>query len=53
MKSAHAGLAISSQEWRTSTEHIERALKKFKVGARESREFCALIEDLRNQIVER
>ena len=53
MKSAHAGLAISSLEWRTSTEHVERALKKFKVGAQESKEFCALIEDLRDQIVER
>jgi hemoglobin len=53
MKSAHAGLAISSPEWRTSMAHFERALKKFKVGAQESKEFCALIEDLRDQIVER
>ena len=53
MKSAHAGLAISSQEWRTSMEHVERALKKFKVDEQESQELCALIEDLRNQIVER
>ena len=53
MKSAHAGLAIGSQEWRTSMEHVERALKKFKVGAQDSMEFCSLIEDLRDQIVER
>ena len=53
MKNAHAGLSISSQEWRTSMEHVERALKKFKVGAQESMEFCSLIEDLRDQIVER
>src|SRR6516165_3193764 len=53
MKSAHAGLTISAQEWRTSMEHVERALKKFKVGGQESKEFCALIEDLRDQIVER
>jgi len=34
-------------------EHVERALKKFKVDAQESKDFCALIEDLRDQIVER
>jgi hypothetical protein len=33
-------------------EHVERTLKKFKVGAQESKEFWALIEDLRDLIVE-
>jgi len=33
-------------------EHVERAFKKFKVVAQESEEFCALIKDLKDQIVE-
>jgi hemoglobin len=53
MKTAHAGLGISSGDWKTTMAHIERALKKFKVPAKESKEFMALFERTRKQIVER
>jgi hemoglobin len=53
MKTAHAGLAISASEWQAMMEHVERAVKKFKLTERESKEFLALISDLKSQIVER
>jgi hemoglobin len=53
MKSAHAGLGISPGDWKASMAHVERALKKFKVPAKESKEFLALFERTRKQIVER
>jgi hemoglobin len=53
MKSAHAGLGISAGDWKASMAHVERALKKFNVPAKESKEFVALFERTRKQIVER
>jgi hemoglobin len=53
MKPAHAGLGISASDWKTSMEHIGRALKKFNIPQRESKEFLAIIEGLRGEIVER
>jgi len=53
MKPAHAGLGISASDWKLSMEHIERALKKFHVPERESKEFLAIVENLRGEIVER
>ena len=52
MKTSHAGLAISAIDWKTAISHVERALKKFKVPERESREFVALIDGLAGEIVE-
>ena len=53
MKPAHAGLGISASDWKVSMEHIQRALSKFKVPDRESKELLALVEGLAEQIVER
>jgi hemoglobin len=53
MKTAHAGLGISSGDWKASMAHVERALRKFKVPAGERKEFIALFERARKQIVER
>ena len=53
MKPAHAGLGISASDWKLAMEHIERALKKFNVGERESKEFLGIIDALRGEIVER
>lgn len=52
MKTAHAGLAISASEWKVAMDHVERALVKFKVPERESKELFALIDGLADQIVE-
>jgi hemoglobin len=53
MQPAHAGLGISAGDWKISMEHIERALKKFNIPPRESKEFLAIVEGLRGEIVER
>jgi hemoglobin len=53
MKTAHAGLGISAEEWRIAMEHAARALEKFKAPERESKEFMAMFEDVRGEIVER
>lgn len=52
MKSSHAGLGISASDWKIAMEHIERALKKFKVPERESKELIALVDGLAREIVE-
>ena len=53
MKRAHAGLGISASEWKLAMDHIQRALLRFKVPERESKELLALIEGLSAEIVER
>jgi hemoglobin len=53
MKQAHAGLAINANEWKIAMDHIERALAKFKVPERESKELLALVDGLKGEIVER
>jgi hemoglobin len=53
MKTAHEGVGIHARDWKGTMAHIERALKKLKVPATESKEFLALFERARKQIVER
>jgi hemoglobin len=53
MKTAHAGLEISTSDWHLSIEHIQRALTKFKVPEAESKEFLALFSVLEDEIIER
>ena len=53
MKTAHAGLEISTSDWQLSIEHIQRALTKFKVPEAESKEFLALFSVLGDEIIER
>jgi hemoglobin len=52
MKTAHAGLGISASNWQIAMDHVARALLKFKVPERESKELLALVEGLADQIVE-
>jgi hemoglobin len=53
MKTSHAGLGISASDWKIAIDHVERALRKFKVPEHESRELIALIDGLAGEIVER
>lgn len=53
MKPAHAGLSISASEWKIAMDHIQRALAKFEVPQRESKELLAIVDGLRGEIVER
>ena len=52
MKPAHAGLGISTGDWKIAMDHIERALAKLKVPERESKEVVAIFDGLRGEIVE-
>jgi hemoglobin len=53
MKTAHAGLGISGEEWTIAMEHAHRALVKFVVPERESVELMAMFEQVKDDIVER
>ncbi len=53
MKTAHEGLGISASDWKVAMDHVQRALMKFKVPERESKEMLALFSGLEDQIVER
>src|SRR5262249_30787273 len=53
MKSAHAGMGIRSSHFNALVEDLGKALKKFKVPARERRELVALLAPTKKDIVER
>lgn len=52
MKTAHQGLAITQAEWESAGKKMGAALQKFKVSEPDSKEFAAMIEKLRPDIVE-
>ncbi|MGE5283663.1 MAG: group I truncated hemoglobin [Actinomycetota bacterium] len=52
MKTSHAGLNISKQEWEANMRHAVAALEKFQIPPKEQQEFLALFEQYRNDIVE-
>jgi hemoglobin len=51
MKTAHAGLDITPAEWDSSIEKFKVALNDQKVGEQEQKEFIAIIQKLRPDIV--
>jgi len=52
MKTAHAGLGISANDWNLALDHVRRALAKFNVPDKEGKELLAVISGLSDQIVE-
>ena len=52
MKPSHQGLAITQAEWDASMVMLKNALNRFKVGEPERKEFLAIIENTRKDIVE-
>jgi hemoglobin len=52
MKTSHGGLGITTAEWEAGIRHAAAALDHFKVPAKEKKEFIALFERYRNDIVE-
>lgn len=52
MKPAHQGLAITDAEWEAAGKKMATALQKFKVAEPEQKEFAAMIEKLKVDIVE-
>lgn len=53
MAPAHQGLEITVKEWETSTKMLQASLEKFKVPEKEQKEFMALVDKLRDDIVEK
>jgi hemoglobin len=53
MKTVHAGLVITEAEWTVSQKYLAAALDKQSVPAQERKEFLALVDSLKKQIVER
>jgi hemoglobin len=52
MKQAHQGLAITQVEWEAAGKKMAVALAKFNVSEPDQKEFAAMIEKLRPDIVE-
>jgi hemoglobin len=53
MKSSHAGLAITMDEWEINLAYTRAALDKFKIPAQEQAEFIVLFERYKSEIVEK
>jgi hemoglobin len=51
-KVAHEGLKITQEEWDSSMKKWKISLDKFKIAEPEQKDFLALIENLRKDIVE-
>jgi hemoglobin len=52
MKTSHAGLRITEDEWETSLEYTRQALKNHGVGNKESDEVIAIFQQYKADIVE-
>jgi hemoglobin len=53
MGPAHQGLEITVKEWEASNKMLLASLQKFKVSETEQKEFMAMVEKLRDDIVEK
>ena len=52
MKTSHAGLGITQEEWDVSIKHTRDALQRQRLAEREQRDFLDLFERYRADIVE-
>ncbi len=52
MKTSHAGLGISEEEWTANLELTRHVLENRGIGSREQTEFLSLFEKYKNDIVE-
>lgn len=53
MEPAHQGLEITAKEWDASTKMLQASLVKFKVAEKEQKEFMALVDKLKDDIIEK
>ncbi|HYI13154.1 MAG TPA: group 1 truncated hemoglobin [Thermoanaerobaculia bacterium] len=53
MKTAHKGMGISADEWKTAIDHLTTTLTKFRVPKREQKEVLAALSGLEKDIVEK
>jgi hemoglobin len=52
MRTTHAGLGITSDEWAINMRYMANALDSAKVGNKEKLEFLAIVDSLKSSIVE-
>lgn len=53
MASSHQGLEITQKEWDASVQHLQASLAKFKAGEKEQKELLALVDKLKEDIIEK
>ena len=53
MKTSHAGLGISEEDWKESVKLLVETLDKFKVPEKEKDEVLAAVGSLKKDIVEK
>jgi len=53
MKTAHAGLGITEEDWRAAVEDLVASLDKFHVPAAEKGELAAILGSIKGDIVEK
>jgi hemoglobin len=53
MKTTHAGLGLTNDDWNAGVGHLTAALDKAKVGKKEKGEVLALVSTLKKDIVEK
>jgi hemoglobin len=52
MRTSHAGLGITEDEWKANLQHAAAALQKHRVAEPEQMEFLALFNRYKDDIVE-
>ena len=52
MKSSHAGMGITEEDWNAAAAHLVATLEKFQVPAAEREEVLALVSSLKGDIVD-
>ena len=53
MKTVHGGLAITEEEWAINMKYMSAALEKSHISPGDAKEFLALVDGLKPQIVEK
>jgi hemoglobin len=53
MKTSHAGLGITENDWQSTVKHLVTTLDKFKVPEKEKNELLAVASSLKPDIVEK
>jgi hemoglobin len=53
MKTTHAGLSITEQEWEANMKYMTEALERYQIPLKEKREVLAIVENMKRDIVEK
>ena len=53
MKTSHAGLNTSDEEWKANMKYMAEALDKYRIPQKEKEEVLALVEGMKEEIVEK